>query len=174
MGPVSREYRAGKRGRDISGARTYTPRMTAGPSAESLAAPVLVVRTRDRVHRLRPGGSYRIGRDPASDIALSDPRVSWWHAVLRTGPDGWLIEDVGSRNGTFCQGGRIERMEIDQSDLYEYLQQRLGISPALVYTRMRRVRGVLEQAQRAGERAGIDERSPAQGRGGKHGPGNRT
>ncbi|MEU9018374.1 FHA domain-containing protein [Actinomadura sp. NPDC048394] len=86
--------------------------MTAGPSAESLAAPVLVVRTRDRVHRLRPGGSYRIGRDPASDIALADPRVSWWHAVLRTGPDGWLIEDVGSSNGTFCQGGRIERMEI--------------------------------------------------------------
>ncbi|MFB4303992.1 FHA domain-containing protein [Actinomadura sp. NTSP31] len=86
--------------------------MTAGPSAESLAAPVLVVRTRDRVHRLRPGGSYRIGRDPASDIALSDARVSWWHAVLRTGPDGWLIEDVGSSNGTFCQGERIERMEI--------------------------------------------------------------
>ncbi|MFC6931235.1 hypothetical protein ACFQHO_13450 [Actinomadura yumaensis] len=42
--------------------------MTAGASAESPAVPVLVVRTGDRVHRLRPGGSYRIGRDPAAEI----------------------------------------------------------------------------------------------------------
>ncbi|WP_051712505.1 FHA domain-containing protein [Spirillospora albida] len=87
--------------------------MTAGPSAESLAAPVLVVRTRNGVHRLRAGGAYRIGRDPASDIVLADPRVSWWHAVLKTGPGGWVLEDAGSSNGTFCAGRRVERMPID-------------------------------------------------------------
>ncbi|TDC97278.1 FHA domain-containing protein [Actinomadura sp. 7K507] len=89
--------------------------MTAGPSAESRATP-LVVRTRDRVHRLRAGRAYRIGRDPGSDIVVPDPRVSWSHAVLRAGPGGWQIEDLGSSNGTFLDGRRIERVTI-QGDL---------------------------------------------------------
>ncbi|GAA1776159.1 FHA domain-containing protein [Actinomadura chokoriensis] len=85
--------------------------MTAVPDAESRATPLLV-RTRGGVHRLRAGIEYRIGRDPASHIVLTDPRVSWFHAVLRAGPDGWRIEDAGSSNGTFLDGRRVTRMPI--------------------------------------------------------------
>ncbi|WP_329522033.1 FHA domain-containing protein [Spirillospora sp. NBC_01491] len=87
--------------------------MTAGASADSLATPVLVVRTGDRVRRLRPGGAYRVGRDPAAEIRVDDPRASWHHALLRAGPGGWMIEDGGSSNGTFFEGRRIQRMAID-------------------------------------------------------------
>ena len=48
-----------------------------------------------------------IGRTPANAIALSDGSVSSNHArVLRTS-DGFLIEDVGSRNGTFVNSEKV-------------------------------------------------------------------
>ncbi|RFU37222.1 FHA domain-containing protein [Actinomadura logoneensis] len=83
-----------------------------------MAAPLLVVRTRERVHRLRPGGTYRVGRDPESEIVLTDGRVSWHHAVLRSEPGGWVLEDAGSRNGTFLDGRRVQRMVIDGERLF--------------------------------------------------------
>lgn len=97
----------------MAGTTSYTPDMTAGPSAGSKAPPLLLVRTRERVHRLRPGGVYRVGRDPDSEIVLTDGRVSWRHATLRTGPDGWVLEDAGSRNGTFADGRRVQIVPID-------------------------------------------------------------
>jgi ABC-type multidrug transport system ATPase subunit len=74
--------------------------------------PALVVRTRSSERTLYGGSSYRIGRDPKSDIVVADSRVSWRHGVLRVEGDGWLLEDVGSTNGTFVGLQRIERIPI--------------------------------------------------------------
>ncbi len=64
----------------------------------------------DRV--LQAGPSYRIGRDPDSDVVVADPRVSWQHAVLRHEQDHWLLEDSGSTNGTFVGTDRVQRVTI--------------------------------------------------------------
>lgn len=48
-----------------------------------------------------------IGRGP-SDVELSDPDVSRRHAVLRQIDSGLAIEDVGSKNGTFVNGKRVD------------------------------------------------------------------
>jgi len=61
---------------------------------------------------LRAGTTYRIGRDPRSDIPLTDQRVSWSHAVLRVDADVWTLEDLGSSNGTFLGMRRVDRIEI--------------------------------------------------------------
>jgi ABC transport system ATP-binding/permease protein len=74
--------------------------------------PVLVVRTRQSDHRLQAGTSYRLGRDPKSDIVVTDPRVSWRHAVLRHEQDTWILEDAGSTNGTFVEDRRVSRFAI--------------------------------------------------------------
>jgi hypothetical protein len=51
--------------------------------------------------------STTIGRTPSNAIALSDGSVSSNHArVLRTA-DGFVIEDVGSRNGTFINSEKV-------------------------------------------------------------------
>jgi ABC-type multidrug transport system ATPase subunit len=61
---------------------------------------------------LHAGSDYRIGRDPSSDIVLTDARVSWKHAVFRVDGTGWVLEDADSRNGTFLGDRRMERIEI--------------------------------------------------------------
>ncbi|MFX0576408.1 FHA domain-containing protein [Nocardia nepalensis] len=88
-------------------------------STEFPEAPVLVVQTRDRVYRLRAGAAYNVGRDPASDIVLTDPRASSLHAVLERNADGWEIEDAGSLNGTFFNGHRVARMVIDHDETFQ-------------------------------------------------------
>ena len=76
------------------------------------AAPTLLVRTRRSDHRLESGTEYRIGRDPGADIVLSDARVSWHHAVLKTDGAGWVLEDTGSRNGIFVGTELTRRVDI--------------------------------------------------------------
>ena len=78
-------------------------------------APALVVKTQGSDQTLRAGSEYRVGRDPASDIVISDSRVSWRHAVLRADGQAWIVEDSGSTNGTFLGTRRIGRVEVAQS-----------------------------------------------------------
>src|SRR5438445_773573 len=56
-----------------------------------------------------------IGRTPANSIALRDGSVSAHHArVVRTS-EGFLIEDVGSRNGTYINSEKVaeKRLLVD-------------------------------------------------------------
>ena len=85
--------------------------MTPEP-AQSPAGSVLLVRTPDAERSLSAGRSYYVGRDPQSDIVVNDSRVSWRHAVLRQDGNSWLLEDVGSTNGTFQGRDRVQRVTI--------------------------------------------------------------
>lgn len=49
-----------------------------------------------------------IGRGSGNDIVLPDPRVSRQHAEIRRQDDEFIITDLGSTNGTFVNGVRIE------------------------------------------------------------------
>ena len=53
------------------------------------------------------GNSMEAGRDPKCDIPLDFPMVSWRHARLTRTPEGILVEDLGSRNGTYLNGLRV-------------------------------------------------------------------
>lgn len=60
-----------------------------------------------RVHEL-PYGEHVIGRGGAVNIHLDDADVSRRHARLSVAPDGVRVHDLGSKNGIFAQGKRIE------------------------------------------------------------------
>jgi len=50
-----------------------------------------------------------VGRDRAHcDVAVQDPRVSRAHFRISMGTSGPLIEDLGSSNGTYLNGQRVE------------------------------------------------------------------
>src|SRR5713226_5832017 len=89
----------------------YTYQMTER-SVSQHAAPVLVVKTPGSDQTLQAGSSYRIGRDPQSDIVVTDSRVSWHHAVLQLDRNAWIFEDFGSSNGTFMGSRKVTRVEI--------------------------------------------------------------
>jgi len=51
----------------------------------------------------------RVGRANDNDIVLDDPLVSQFHATIAwTSPGVWEIRDLGSSNGTFVQGVRLQ------------------------------------------------------------------
>ena len=49
-----------------------------------------------------------IGRSSTADLALSDPFLSRQHARLLLADDELAIEDLGSRNGTFVNGAKLD------------------------------------------------------------------
>ncbi len=57
-------------------------------------------------HWLAPG-SYLIGRDASCDVRLDVAGLSRRHARLFIGPQGATIEDLASKNGSFCNGVRL-------------------------------------------------------------------
>jgi len=48
-----------------------------------------------------------IGRDPTCSLVIPDRQVSRIHARLTLTPEGILLEDLGSKNGTFSNGELI-------------------------------------------------------------------
>ena len=54
-----------------------------------------------------PEGDHVIGRDPDVDIRIDATTVSRRHARLIVTTEGVLLEDFGSKNGTFHGGARV-------------------------------------------------------------------
>jgi hypothetical protein len=56
---------------------------------------------------LHDGESMDIGRDAACGLIVEDGRVSKRHARMRWTGRGWLLEDLGSKNGTTLNGAPL-------------------------------------------------------------------
>ncbi|NPV52895.1 MAG: FHA domain-containing protein [Firmicutes bacterium] len=50
-----------------------------------------------------------LGRGPGNIISIPDPYVSAVHARIVRRGEGYWLEDLGSRNGTFVNGKRVSR-----------------------------------------------------------------
>src|SRR5512141_9717 len=57
-----------------------------------------------------------IGRQ-GPGLALADPRVSRAHASLEMREEGPFLRDLGSRNGTFLNGERVEGAPLTDQDV---------------------------------------------------------
>ena len=56
--------------------------------------------------------AYWLGRNPWSDLAFSNRTVSRSHARLNFGPDGWVLTDLGSTNGTRVNGWMVNGSQV--------------------------------------------------------------
>ncbi|MCO6005099.1 ATP-binding cassette domain-containing protein [Actinoallomurus purpureus] len=61
---------------------------------------------------LDPRRTYRVGRDPGSEIVVAVDGVSRSHAILRFEAGQWVLEDNGSANGTWDRGRRVQRVAV--------------------------------------------------------------
>lgn len=64
-------------------------------------------------------GRTTIGRRPYNDVVLEHPTASGEHAVVQVEDGGVFIEDLGSTNGTYVNGVRVQRQAMSSNDIIE-------------------------------------------------------
>lgn len=73
-------------------------------------------------------GPVVIGRSPDADLVIADDFVSAIHAKLVPTPDGYVLEDLGSTNGTLVNGQPATRpLPIAAGDVIELGKNRLEV-----------------------------------------------
>jgi hypothetical protein len=71
------------------------------------------------------GDRTTIGRSPDCGIFLDDVTVSRRHAAIVHRDDAWLIEDLGSLNGTFVNRRRVDSAALQDGDEIQIGKYRL-------------------------------------------------
>jgi predicted component of type VI protein secretion system len=81
-----------------------------------LAREIVELALGDQLHPLEGRGPWAIGRSQDSDIVINDPNVSRRHARISRADNGFVVEDLGSTNGTLLDGAPIDRERIEGGD----------------------------------------------------------
>ena len=104
----------------VPAARVAEPEHRPAPKPAKVRAsdrPCLIV---DGHRYLLMGAINVLGRDDDADIILDDPGVSRRHSEIRVSIDGphfvALIRDLGSTNGTFVNGERVDSEHLRDGD----------------------------------------------------------
>jgi hypothetical protein len=81
-----------------------------------LAREIVEVVLGDEKHQLEGRGPWSVGRSQENDIVINDPNVSRRHAKISRADNGFVVEDLGSTNGTLLDGAPIDRERIEGGD----------------------------------------------------------
>jgi hypothetical protein len=81
-----------------------------------LAREIVEVVLGDEKHQLDGRGPWSVGRSQENDIVINDPNVSRRHARISRADSGFVVEDLGSTNGTMLDGAPIDRERIEGGD----------------------------------------------------------
>jgi len=90
--------------------RARATQLTTGATRLALATAAGVVAAGSRQRLV-------LGRAPGCEVVLTGQHVSRRHAALVRRRDGWWVEDLGSRNGTFCGGERLSQRRLVNGDV---------------------------------------------------------
>ena len=72
-----------------------------------------MVRGPDRGESIAIGSlPLTLGSGNVCDVPLSDPTISRRHLGVEPGPDGVVLRDLGSTNGSFVQGARFNELTL--------------------------------------------------------------
>ena len=85
-----------------------------------------------QTYELKAGAPMVVGRAPTSDIPVFDPTISRRHAELVTDDRGVQVRDLGSSNGTFLNGSRIETCTVAVGDTVTFGKVAFKLHPASI------------------------------------------
>jgi DNA-binding winged helix-turn-helix (wHTH) protein len=88
------------------GYRLIAPIAGIEPETTDSGMPIFRVRIGEREIPL-PDGEHVVGRAPDATVCIDSPKVSRHHARILVNGDRALVEDTGSKNGTYLDGGRV-------------------------------------------------------------------
>ncbi|OGO13199.1 MAG: hypothetical protein A2Z66_14900 [Chloroflexi bacterium RBG_13_66_10] len=96
--------------------------------------PVLIALTKSMSGTRWPlgGQAFVIGRGADCDLVVPERQVSRHHARIRRAGEGFVVEDLGSRNGTYVNGAVVEQPVLLQDG--DVLQIALALELAFVGT----------------------------------------
>ena len=80
-----------------------------------------------RRYQLHGEDDYIIGRRSDCRIFVPDMRVSRQHARIRWEGDAWMLEDLGSNNGTFVNGERVQSAVLKHQDEIAIANNRIRV-----------------------------------------------
>ena len=63
---------------------------------------------------------FTVGRKMEKDLVIADPRVSRDHAIISSENGKFFVVDQGSKHGTFVNGERIDRRQLERNDRLEF------------------------------------------------------
>jgi phosphoserine phosphatase RsbU/P len=66
---------------------------------------------------------FRIGRQAGNELTLRDSRISRQQAQITADDGNFILEDMGSRHGTFVNGERVLRHELKPKDRIDFGMQ---------------------------------------------------
>lgn len=109
-----------------------------------------VIAGRDRGRFCEAGGpELALGGAAGNDLELGDPTVSRYHAAIQVTPTGFHVRDLGSTNGTWIHGVRIDAAWIETGAVL-----RLGTSRVRFEVLPGEVRELLDSAGSLGPLVG--------------------
>jgi diguanylate cyclase (GGDEF)-like protein len=73
-----------------------------------------------KVIGLKPDHSFTVGRSPNCDLSLKYDGVSRQHARIVFEAGAYVVEDLGSANGTLVRGQRIARHRLQHGDVLQF------------------------------------------------------
>jgi two-component system nitrogen regulation response regulator GlnG len=74
-------------------------------------------------------GAVEIGSETGADLQLNDRSVSRRHVLMTPALGVVSVKDLGSRNGTFLQGARIEKADVPIGAVLQIGETQLSIQP---------------------------------------------
>jgi pSer/pThr/pTyr-binding forkhead associated (FHA) protein len=80
--------------------------------------------------RLLPGSMKTLGRAQTVDFVVDAALISRVHCRFTFDDSGLGVEDLGSTNGTFVNGQRIERSSLGTGDTLKIGRVEFAIKPA--------------------------------------------
>ena len=89
------------------------------PSLSADVVPSLIVISGKQMGQVFPLGNRdaRVGRADDADLCIRDPSISRYHALIYRDPAGTpRIRDLGSTNGTFVNGKRVQDAKLTSGD----------------------------------------------------------
>ncbi len=96
----------------------YQPPVVQQPVAAPMTGSALVVMTGPMTgQRIPVGGPIDIGRESPGVTLSYDAQASRRHANVAPGPGGLQVTDLGSTNGTYVNGQRIQSATVRQGDV---------------------------------------------------------
>jgi adenylate cyclase len=78
---------------------------------------------------LKTGIVQVVGRAPTSDVPVFDPTISRRHAELTTTDRGVEVRDLGSSNGTFHNGSKVENCTLSVGDTITFGKVAFKLQP---------------------------------------------